>query len=144
MSRTTGSRPRDDLALSRAQRGVVGEAGRDERLRERRRVGRARAHRARRCASAGPPRTAVKVSPRHRVVDDAGERAVRVAHRDADRPLRDPVEEVDRAVERVDDPAQPARARLVGALLLGEERVAGAALARSARGSRAATRGRPR
>ena len=64
---------------------------------------------------------------------------MRVAHRHADRPPRDPVEEVDGAVERVDDPAQPARALVVGALLLGEERVVGAAL-RDQRADRALRR----
>ena len=52
-----------------------------------------------------------------RVVDDADERAVGVLAGDADRPLRDAEEEVDRAVERVDDPAHAARARVVAALL---------------------------
>ena len=41
----------------------------------------------------------------------------RVLDRDRDAPLRDPEEEVGRPVERVDDPAQPARAGRVRALL---------------------------
>ena len=56
-------------------------------------------------------------------MDRAGERTLRVADRDADTPLRDAVEEVDGPVERVDDPAQPARSVLIGALLLREEAV---------------------
>ena len=46
-----------------------------------------------------------------RVEHDAGERAGRVLARDADRERRDPEQEVDRPVERVDDPAQLARRR---------------------------------
>ena len=47
-----------------------------------------------------------------------------VLDRDRDRPLREPEEEVGRAVERVDDPAQAGAARVVGALLP-QEAVAG-------------------
>ena len=53
---------------------------------------------------------------------------MRVEHRHADAPLRDPVEEVHRPVERIDDPLQPARSGLIGTLLLGEEGIGGPAL----------------
>ena len=52
------------------------------------------------------------------------ERAAGVLARDAHAPLRDAEQEVDGPVERVDDPAQPARARPVVALLA-EDRVVG-------------------
>src|SRR6185436_1731974 len=51
-----------------------------------------------------------------------------VVARDADRPLRQPEQVVDRAVEGVDDPAQPGRSRDVGALLA-EDPVVGATAA---------------
>src|ERR1022692_4507012 len=65
---------------------------------------------------------------RHRRMDHPGERALRVADRDADAPLREPVEEVDGPIERVHNPAQTARSTLVGALLLAEEGVLGPSL----------------
>ena len=66
----------------------------------------------RRLAAAGGPQLVA-----HRVVDDAGEHALLVLDRDRDAPLRDPEQEVRGAVERVDDPAQPAAAARVRALL---------------------------
>ena len=71
-----------------------------------------------RCAPR-PGRARRRASPaaalgRPQLVRAAGRRrrpraAVGVLDRDRDRPLRDPEQEVDRPVERVDDPAQPAR-----------------------------------
>ena len=74
-----------------------------------------------------------------RVEDDADLALARDRHA----PLRDPEQVVDRAVERVDDPAQPGRARQVVALLP-QDRVVGPARGEHARGSRARPRGRPR
>jgi hypothetical protein len=58
------------------------------------------------------------------VVDDADQRSVGVLRRDRHAPLRDPVEEVHGAVERVDDPAQARRATAVATgVLLAEDPV---------------------
>jgi hypothetical protein len=58
-----------------------------------------------------------------RVVHDAGERARGVLARDAHAPQRDAREVVDRAVERVDDPAQPGAPVAIGRALLAQHAV---------------------
>ena len=66
-----------------------------------------------------------------RVVDGAGEGAVLVLHRHRHRPLRIAEHEVGRAVERIDDPAEPARPLASGALLA-EDAVIGSSVEQSA------------
>jgi hypothetical protein len=59
------------------------------------------------------------------MVDGAGQRTVLVLDRDGHAPGRQPVEEVDGAVQRVDDPAQAAGPAPRGLVLLGEQPVVG-------------------
>ena len=82
--------------------------------------------------NAPSPRTARNVSAVDRRVHHAHERAVGVLQRHADRPGREAVEEVDRAVERVDDPA-PAAGGLGARALLGHQPVIGRSRASSSR-----------
>ena len=63
------------------------------------------------------PRSGGERLAAQRVVHDGGERVPRVAAGDRDGPLRDAVEEVDGAVERIDDPFEAARAHGSRALL---------------------------
>ena len=115
MSRTRGSSAGDDAACARAHLGVVAEAGGDQRRGQLAACSDAPIGSPSSVGGAAAPRRAELVA--HRVVDDADQRPLGVLDRDADRPLRDAEEEVHRAVERVDDPAQAARARRVAALL---------------------------
>ena len=132
----------DHVGLHRAALGLVGEAGGHQRLlraaraagalarraslaRSRRRPRRARRGRSRR-GSASAPRPGPPVG---------------VLERHAHRPGREAVEEVDRAVERVDDPA-PAAGGLRARALLGHQAVVGPLGRRAARGSCARPRGR--
>ena len=110
MSRTRGSRRAATSAWRGAHVGVVAEAGGDERGRRARSRARGRRAAGRRASAAAVARGRPQLVA-HRVVDDAGERALLVLDRDRDAPLRDAEQEVRRAVERVDDPAQPAACR---------------------------------
>src|SRR4051794_5533785 len=113
--------PPDDLGLAGARAGVVGEAGGDERGGEvvaLRRAQRRAAERRRAACPDGEELVAQRV-------EDHGGAALA---RDADAPLRYPEQVVDRAVERVDDPAQAAAAGDVVALLA-DDRVVGPPLA---------------
>ena len=117
-----GQHAAEDRRLQPALVGDVGEARADERARERRRL----ADPQRRAVE--PAALAARRAERlaaHRVVHDRDERADAVAAGDRDGPLRDAVEEVDGAVERVDDPLEPALAHRARALLA-DQAVAGA------------------
>src|SRR3954447_9366002 len=81
-------------------------------------------------AAQGTERLAVQGIVHHR-----DQRPVTVAAGDGHRPLRNAVEEVDGAVERVDDPAEPARAYRAGTLLA-QHAVARALLAQEPRDQR--------
>ena len=61
------------------------------------------------------------------VEDDAGGDLAMLLERDRDRPVRQAVQEVGGAVERVDDPAIVRRAAGLGAALLHDEAVVGPA-----------------
>ena len=97
----SGSTRADERRLQLPLGGGVGEAGADERARQRRGRGDAQLPSVERAAVAarGGERLAVQ-----RVVDDCGERVLGVAAGDRDGPLGNAVEEVDGAVERIDDP----------------------------------------
>ena len=123
--------PRHDRALDAPHLGCVRESGADERLGERDRRGdvdrRSVVEPSRRRALADRGR--VQLAAR-RIVDDARHihPAQRVGltldHRDAHRVVRDAVQIVRGAVDRVDDPGQPAGAG-VPAALLAEDAVIG-------------------
>ena len=115
MSRTAPISVGDDRGLLAAPGGVVGEPGGDEGQRE---VGRGRCS-----GSAGrrasPRRRGVggeQLAERRRV-DGADEHPVGVGGGDRRRPQRQVVDEVGRAVDRVDVPRDARRAGAVGALL---------------------------
>src|SRR5712692_3482163 len=61
-----------------------------------------------------------------RIVDQAGHDGALALERDRDREVRDPVQEVGGAVERIDDPAVRLVGAFVGAAFLAEKAVAGA------------------
>ena len=118
---STRQHARKQRRLQLALGGEVGEARAHECASERR--GRADAQRAavERAAAAAQGAELLAVQ---RIVHDRDQRAGGVATGDGHGPLRDPVEEVDRPVERVDDPFEPARARR-SRTLLAEHAVAG-------------------
>ena len=122
MSRIPPDHPRDHLGLARALPGVVAEPGRDQRSAELgRRVGRDRPPLRR----APPPRVASNTSPCSGSETTPAIASPSRSHRDRDGEARVAVEVVGGPVDRVDHPAQAARALDVGALLA-EDRVVGA------------------
>ena len=129
MSRAQRQHARDERRLQLPLGGDVGEARAHERARERRRRAPMRSCRP----LSVQPRSARRAErlAAQRVVDDRDERVPGVAAGDRDGPLGNAVEEVDGAVERVDDPLEPALARAPCALLA-EHGVAGPLVAQQA------------
>src|SRR5438270_7419431 len=134
---------REHLCLRLAHARVVIEAGRDHQMSEGITPGVSASplrplqlelsRRAAECLRAVPRRAEELVAIG--VIDGPRDDPLTVADGHAHAPLRDPEDEVDRAVERVDDPSQPALPRGRAPALLAQE-----AIVRSARGQQLAYR----